>query len=119
MLPPDKGSATLFSQLDTLWARNRFVRPPMDRRPTIYVAGFGFYPTGPAPPPDPAKAKAKARWKMVARFLRPGRETQAGEGTDLQAVSVRRHSTFNLLPVLKVGAFGGLRGMPCLSPRTR
>lgn len=60
-------------------------------------AGFGFYPTGPAPV-DLVKAKAKARWKMVAKFLRPNTFEQ---GDDLKAVSVRRHSSFNLLPVLK------------------
>ena len=89
-------------QLDSLWARHRWKRPPPDGRPTIHVAGFGFYPTGPAPV-DPVKAKAKARWKMVAKFLRPGGGSDAG-GPDLQAVSVRRHSSFNLLPVLRVRA---------------
>ena len=67
---------------------------------THTLAGFGFYPTGPAPV-DPVKAKAKARWKMVAKFLRPGNGAD-GVGADLKAVSVRRHSSFDLLPVLKV-----------------
>jgi hypothetical protein len=93
-------------RLESLWAQNRWTRPPPDGRATIHVAGFGFYPTGPPKPkpaPDPAKAKAKARWKMVAKFLRPGGGTaDAGADADVQAVSVRRHSSFNLLPVLKV-----------------
>jgi hypothetical protein len=46
------------------------------------------------------KAKAKARWKMVAKFLRPA--SGADTCSDLKAVSVRRHSSFDLLPVLKV-----------------
>ena len=64
--------------------------------------GFGFYATGPPPqkPIDPVKAKAKARWKMVAKFLRP--DAGAADSSDLKAVSVRRHSSFNLLPILKV-----------------
>ena len=95
-------------RLESLWAQNRWTRPPPDGRATIHVAGFGFYPTGPPKPkpaPDPAKAKAKARWKMVAKFLRPGGGTaDAGADADVQAVSVRRHSSFNLLPVIKVRA---------------
>ena len=73
--------------------------------------GFGFYATGPPPQKqiDPVKAKAKARWKMVAKFLRP--DAGAADSSDLKAVSVRRHSSFNLLPILKV--------LICLAKRTR
>jgi hypothetical protein len=94
-------------RLETKWAQQRWRRPPPDGRPCIHVAGFGFYPTGPAVV-DPSKAKAKARWKMVAKFLRPGGGAGAdGGGADLQAVSVRRHSSFDLLPVLKVRLLTG------------
>lgn len=87
-------------KLESQWARCRFARPPSDKRPTIFVSGFGFFPTGPPPPPDPAKAKAKARWKMLGRFLRPSAGA-VGKSADLAAVSVRRHSSFGLLPVLR------------------
>lgn len=73
--------------------------------------GFGFYATGPPPKKqiDPVKAKAKARWKMVAKFLRP--DAGAADSSDLKAVSVRRHSSFDLLPILKV--------LVCLAKRIR
>jgi hypothetical protein len=65
-------------------------------------------------PHQPAEAKASARpgqgqgktqRKMVAKFLRPGGVADDdGSDADVQAVLVCLHSSFNLLPVLKVRA---------------
>jgi len=77
----------------------------MDGRPTIFVSGFGHFPTGPSPPLDPMKAKAKARWKLLARFLKgEDNKIEGGSDADLKAVSVRRHSTFNLFPCEEIPA---------------
>lgn len=56
---------------------------------------------------DPVKAKAKARWKLVSKFLRPSKantDTESdlvGGDKELNAVSVRRHASFNLFPTTK------------------